>query len=69
MRSELARFAAGVVVIVLGAIACRQNDPGLEPKTPPNSPVPTKLDRPDESPASAPPPKLPKLESDAGSGT
>jgi hypothetical protein len=65
MKIELARFVAGLVFVALGAIACRQSDPGLEPKTPPNSPVPTKLDRPDDSPSPAP--KLPKLDSDAGS--
>ncbi len=56
MKYALARFAIGLGIITLAAIACRQGDP-LEPKTPPNSPVPTKLDRPDDSPA----PKAPKL--------
>jgi hypothetical protein len=58
------RLAAGVLAITLAAIACRQGDP-LEPKTPPNSPIPTKLDRPDDPPAS--PTGLPKIGSDAGS--
>jgi hypothetical protein len=64
MRSSLIRFGAGLVAVVLAAIACRQGDPSIEPKTPPNSPVPTKLDRPDDPPAS---PRLPKLTPDGGS--
>jgi hypothetical protein len=64
MKRALIRLAFAMAVIALGAMACRQGDP-LEPKTPPNSPVPTKLDRPDDSP---PPqsPSLPKLTKDAG---
>jgi hypothetical protein len=57
------RRAAGLVVLVLVAIACRQGDPSIDPRTPPNSPVPTKLDRPDDPPAS---PSLPKLVPDGG---
>ena len=62
MRHALVRVVIALGVITLGAIACRQGDP-LEPKTPPNSPIPTKLDRPDDTPSS---PSLPKLLSDGG---
>ena len=61
---SLIRFAAGLVAVTLAAIACRQGDPSIDPKTPPNSPIPTKLDRP-EDPATSPP-GVPKLSSDAG---
>ncbi len=64
MRSVIAQLVVGLVVITLGATACRQGDPMLDPRTPPNSPVPTKLDRPDDSPAS---PRLLPAKSDAGS--
>lgn len=63
MRASLVRFAAGLVVITLAAFACRQGDPSIDPKTPPNSPVPTKLDRPDDSPGTA---SFPKLVFDSG---
>ena len=56
MKHALVRVAIALGVITVGAMACRQGDP-LEPKTPPNSPIPTKLDRPDDSPT----PKAPKL--------
>lgn len=64
VRSAIAHLTIGLVVITLGAMACRQGDPLLEPKTPPNSPVPTKLDRPEDPKGS--PPTLPGR-SDAGS--
>lgn len=51
MRTSLLRLAAWLVVVALAAIACRQGDPAIEPKTPPNSPLPTKLDRPDDRPS------------------
>ncbi len=56
MKYALARVAIALGIITVAAIACRQGDP-LEPKTPPGSPVPTKLDRPDDSPS----PKAPKI--------
>jgi hypothetical protein len=56
MKYALARVVIALGIITVAAIACRQGDP-LEPKTPPNSPLPTKLDRPDDSPS----PKAPKL--------
>jgi hypothetical protein len=62
VKLSIVRFAAGLVVVALGAIACRQGDP-LEPKTPPNSPVPTKIDRPEEP---APSPSPLKLTPDGG---
>jgi hypothetical protein len=65
MKYALARVAIGLGVITLAAIACRQGDP-LEPKTPPNSPVPTKLDRPDDSPSSPKAPKIPIGDSGTG---
>ena len=68
MKDALVRIAVAFAVIVLGAHACRQGDP-LEPRTPPGSPLPTKLERPDDSPSgpSAPSgPRLPKLTRDAG---
>lgn len=64
MKTAVVRFAVGVGFVALAAIACRQNDPGLEPKTPPNSPIPTKLDRPEDPPAS--PTKLPTLSPEGG---
>jgi hypothetical protein len=66
MKHALVRVVVASAIIVLGGLACRQGDP-LEPKTPPNSPVPTKLDRPDDSPASPSGPSFPKLTKDAGS--
>jgi hypothetical protein len=63
VKLSVARFLVGLVVIALGAIACRQGDPSIDPKTPPNSPIPTKLDRPDDPPAS---PSVPKLTPDGG---
>jgi hypothetical protein len=43
-------FISGVVLaLVVAAASCRQGDPSIDPKTPPNSPLPTKLDRPDDS--------------------
>jgi hypothetical protein len=66
MRASLIRFGAGLVVVALAAIACRQGDPSIEPKTPPNSPVPTKLDRPDDSPKATTPGSAPKLMLDGG---
>lgn len=63
MRSTLIRFLAWMAVIAIAALACRQGDPSIEPRTPPNSPIPTKLDRPDDPPAS---PSLPKLVPDGG---
>lgn len=62
VRSAIAHLAIGLVVITLAAMACRQGDPLLEPKTPPNSPLPTKLDRPEE------PKSLPTLPSKSDAG-
>lgn len=62
-RAALARLVVGLGFVTLAAFACRQNEP-LEPKTPPNSPLP-KIDRPDDPPAS-PTPKLPKPDRDGG---
>jgi len=67
MHALLIRFAAGLVVIALGALACRQGDPAIDPKTPPNLPVPTRLDRPDDRPTSSP--GVPTLAPDGGSTT
>lgn len=64
MKSAPANLGIAVVIGTLGAIACRQGDPGLDPKTPPNSPLP-KLDRPDDSPES-PQPDTPRLTRDGG---
>jgi hypothetical protein len=63
MRASLLRLAAGFIVVTLAAIACRQGDPAIDPRTPPNSPVPTKLDRPDDPPSS---PSIPRLVPDGG---
>lgn len=63
MKLALARLGIGLVAIALGAIACRQNEP-LEPKTPPNTPLPD-IDRPEE-PTPAPTPRLPSAEPDGG---
>ena len=63
MLSSFVRLAAWLVVIAIAAIACRQGDPAIDPKTPPNSPLPTKLDRPDDRPPSQ---GLPPLMSDGG---
>lgn len=62
-KHALGRFVAGLAVVALAAIACRQNEP-LEPKTPPNSPLP-KIDKPEE-PMPAPTPRLPKPDQDGG---
>lgn len=67
MRYALARVAIAIGIITLAAIACRQGDP-LEPKTPPNSPIPTKLDRPDDSPPSPGGPATPRLPLGDGGG-
>ena len=64
MRVSLIRFAAGLLVIGVAALACRQGDPAIDPKTPPNSPVPTKLDRPDDRPTASP--GVPALAPDGG---
>lgn len=64
MRASLIRFAAGLVVIAAAALACRQGDPAIDPKTPPNSPVPTKLERPDDWPTGSP--TMPTLTPDGG---
>ena len=66
MKDAVIRSALGIVLVAIGAIACRQNDPVLEPRTPPNSPIPTKLDRPDDPPAS--PTKMPKIGSQGDGG-
>jgi hypothetical protein len=63
MKHALVRLAIAIGVITLAAMACRQGDP-LEPKTPPNSPIPTKLDRPNDRP---PPPSPLKLADGGGS--
>ena len=63
MRSSLIRFSVGLVVITLAAFACRQGDPSIDPKTPVNSPVPTKLERPDDTSGT---PVLPRLGLDSG---
>lgn len=60
-----ARLFTGMLVVALGAIACRQPDPGIEPKVPPNSPFP-KIDRPDDKPESPAEVKPPKLGPDGG---
>jgi len=65
MKHALVRVAIALGIITVGAMACRQGDP-LEPKTPPNSPIPTKLDRPDDSPPS---PKAPKVPTGGDAGT
>lgn len=59
MKLALVRLVAGMVVVAVGAIACRQ-----DPKTPPNSPVPEiqKTDNGDTT--GTPPSPLPKK--DAG---
>jgi hypothetical protein len=57
MKNAVASAVIGLVLIVLGALACRQGDPSIDPKTPPNSPIPTKVDRPDD-PKSSPPPRI-----------
>jgi hypothetical protein len=44
-RVSVVVLVAGVIV---AALACRQ-DPGVEPKTPPNTPIP-KIDRPEGDP-------------------
>lgn len=60
MKHALLRLVAGLCVVAVAAIACRQ-----EPKTPPNSPVP-EIQKTDngEAPKSPPPPSL--LKRDAG---
>lgn len=62
-RAALVRLVGGLAFVTLAAFACRQSEP-LEPKTPPNSPLP-KIDRPDDPPA-APTPRLPKPDRDGG---
>ncbi len=64
MKTALARLGIAVLAVTLGAFACRQGDPGLDPKTPPNSPLP-KVERPDDSPESSKP-DTPKLTRDGG---
>ncbi len=56
----LAVTVAGGLASALVMIACQPGEPGLEPRTPPNAPLPTKLDRPDD------PITAPKSPSDAG---
>lgn len=63
MKLALARMAVGLMAIALGAIACRQNEP-LDPKTPPNQPLPD-IDRPDD-PTPSPMPKPPPADPDGG---
>lgn len=63
MNSVLAWLAAALLLVVIGAASCRPNDP-LEPKTPPNSPLPD-IDRPVDPPE-APLPKLPSPDPDGG---
>ena len=64
VRSDLRliRLAIGVL-LMFGVMACRQGDPAIDPKTPANSPVPTRLERPDDGPAS---PSMPRLVPDGG---
>lgn len=61
--AALARLVTGIAAIALGALACRQGDP-IEPTTPANVPVPTKLDRPDDRKEPTAP--APKISRDAG---
>jgi hypothetical protein len=80
MKSAFTRLAAHVVpgwrwgvfvsfalvpfaLVVVGSTACRPNEP-LEPKTPPNTPLP-EIERPDDPPT-APPPRLPRADPDGG---
>ena len=50
----------GGLTFVMVAVACQPGEPGLEPKTPANMPLPTKLDRPND------PVTAPKSPSDGG---
>jgi hypothetical protein len=43
----VAGLGVGLVAITLTALSCRQGDPVIDPKTPPNSPLP-KIERPDD---------------------
>jgi hypothetical protein len=55
--TAVAHLAIALCVITVGPFACRQGDPLIDPKTPVNSPLPTKLERPDDpvvTPKSAP---------------
>jgi hypothetical protein len=63
VKVALARLVGGLAFVAIGAMACRQGEP-LDPKTPPNSPLP-KIDRPSDPPAS-PSPRLPKPDRDGG---
>jgi hypothetical protein len=44
----VALAVGGGLTFVLVTMACQPGEPGIEPKTPANSPIPTKLDRPDD---------------------
>ncbi len=57
MKRAVAWLGFALAAITLGAIACRQGDPVIDPKTPVNSPVPTKIERPDDPSTT---PKAPK---------
>lgn len=49
MRSVVVTaLGVGLVASTLLAMACRQGDPVIDPKTPANSPLP-KIERPDDS--------------------
>lgn len=57
MKTATVRLAVWLTTLAIAAIACRQ--PSGDPKTPPNSPLPT-IDRKDEPTTSPPPPLLGK---------
>jgi hypothetical protein len=61
--SFLGLAPALLLLLAFGATACRQGDPAIDPRTPANLPVPTKLERPDDRPAS---PGMPGLVRDGG---
>ncbi len=50
------------IALTMGLGACRQNEPGLDPKMPANSPLPTKIDKTED------PPSSPKSTPDASAG-
>jgi hypothetical protein len=47
VRAPVTFVRAGLVAVTVTTLACRQGDPAIDPKTPPNSPVP-RIERPDD---------------------
>lgn len=63
-RARSILVVTSLLLVLVAAGACRQDEPAGDPKTPANSPLPN-IDKREDDPKTAPTPKLP-LFGDAG---